>query len=445
MKKTISLFLSVVFLAALAACARSGTAVPAETDAPAPEPASFPSLYVTTDYGGPVVVREYYGATFTLTGSDGGKYDFSDLPGQIKCRGNSTYHLPKKPYRIKFDEKINMLGQGGGPSKSWVLLANYNDRTMMRNRVTFAMGRKLDGIGFTSSSSFVRVFMNGVDLGVYELAEHHGDGKYRIDMKEDPEETDTDYLIEMDEYVKIRRDVQIPYTFDVGDRSFVVKSDAMTLKKWRFLSGCFKDVDAAVEEGSRERVEELVDVPSFVDTYLLQEISKNPDGGISSFFFLKKGGGKLFCTCPWDFDIAYGNDPAIDNGSFEGLFIGNPYHEAEDESGGFKPNRWFSLLMKRRWFVDLVAERWEEKKEELRNAALSDVEEALASYEDEMNSNYEIWRNDPVSVTGPDGEETVLKGWRENTEYLKEWIERRFDWLDRYWNDPENKYSYVES
>ncbi|MBR3639869.1 MAG: CotH kinase family protein, partial [Clostridia bacterium] len=197
-------------------------------------PASFPAIRVTTEDGGPIIVREYSPVTVTLEGSDGGEYDFTDLPGQMKCRGNSTFHMAKKPYRIKFDEKINMLGQGGGPSKSWVLLANHSDKSMLRNHVTFAMGKKLDGIGFTSSSSFVQFYMNDVYFGVYELVEHHGEGKYRIVMNEDPEEPDTDYLVELDEYININGG-DIPYYFDVRERAFSIKSDVMTMKKWRFI------------------------------------------------------------------------------------------------------------------------------------------------------------------------------------------------------------------
>ena len=408
-------------------------------------PALFPEIRVKTESGGPIVVREYSPVAVTLEGSEDGKYDFESLPAQMKCRGNSTFHMPKKPYRIKFDEKINVLGQGGGPSKSWVLLANHTDKSLLRDHVTFAMGKKLDGIGFTSSSSFVQFYMNGVYFGVYELVEHHGEGKYRIVMNEDPEEPDTDYLIELDEYVNINGG-DIPYYFNVRERAFSIKSDVMTMAKWRFIRDYFKNVDEAIAEGDEETVSELIDLPSFVDMYLLHEIAMNSDVGSSSFFFLKKAGGKLYCTCPWDFDIAYGNDEAVYGGDWKGIFAGNP-----DFTGGIRgydtprSNDWFSWLMKREWFVDLVTERWGEVKDTLEETALASIDEALGSWEDEMNKNFDKWKVLNRRIVAETDETLGFETWRENAEYLREWIVNRFDWLDGYFSDPATKYGTVRT
>ncbi|MBQ6262336.1 MAG: CotH kinase family protein [Clostridia bacterium] len=443
----ISLILAALTAAAIFASCSAGNETATTEDTTGTEiisaPASFPSVRVTTESGGPIVVREYSPVTVTLEGSEGGRYDFRDLTAQMKCRGNSTFHMPKKPYRIKFDEKINMLGQGDGPSKSWVLLANHSDKSMLRNHVAFAMGKKLDGIGFTSSSSFVQFYMNDVYFGVYELVEHHGEGKYRIVMSEDPKEPDTDYLVELDEYVNINGG-DIPYTFDVRERAFSVKSDSMTMTKWRFIREFFAAVDDAVADGDESAVRELIDVPSFVDMYLLHEIAMNSDVGSSSFFFLKKAGGKLYCTCPWDFDIAFGNDEAVRGGSWEGIFAGNPDF-TEGISGYDTPrsNDWFSWLMKRRWFVDLVAERWDGMKDELEETALAAIDEALGSWEDEMNKNFEKWKILNRRIIAEADETLGFETWRENAEYLREWIVNRFEWLDGYFSDPGTRYQTV--
>ena len=453
--KTVSLILAVLTAAAIFASCSAGdrgavrdTADMTSEDTTGTEiisaPASFPVLRVTTEYGGPIVVREYSPVTVTLEGTDGGKYDFSDLTAQMKCRGNSTFHQPKKPYRIKFDEKINMNGQGDGPSKSWVLLANYADKSLLRDHVTFAMGKKLDSIGFTSSSSYVQFYMNDVYFGVYELVEHHGEGKYRIVMNEDPEEPDTDYLIELDEYVNINGG-EIPYYFNVEERAFSIKSDFMTMKKWRFIHGFFEKVDEAIEGGDEKKIGELIDLSSFVDMYLLHEIAMNSDVGSSSFFFLKKAGEKLYLTCPWDFDIAYGNDIAVYGGDCKGLFAGNP-----DFTGGIngydtpRSNEWFSDLMENEWFVDLVVKRWNEVKDDLEETALSAIDEALASWEEEMDKNFERWKVLGRRVVAETDETLALGSWRGNAEFLREWIVNRFEWLDGYFSDPATKYGTVD-
>ena len=178
--------------------------------------------------------------------------------------------------------------------------------------------------------------------------------------------------------------------------------------------------------------------------YLLHEIAMNSDVGSSSFFFLKKAGGKLYCTCPWDFDIAYGNDEAVYGGDWKGIFAGNP-----DFTGGIRgydtprSNDWFSWLMKREWFVDLVTERWGEVKDTLEETALASIDEALGSWEDEMNKNFDKWKVLNRRIVAETDETLGFETWRENAEYLREWIVNRFDWLDGYFSDPATKYGTV--
>ncbi len=422
MKKIITLLLTalLLFVPVMTSCGKTAG------------PKDLPVMEVTVLNGSKINSRdEYEEVTITVTGSEDGEFDIEEVPADMKCRGNSTFHLPKLSYRIKFNEKINLMGQGAGPEKSWVLLANYSDLSSLRTHISFAMGRKLDNIGFTSSSSFVRLYMNGKYKGVYQLAEHHNDGENRIVMNEDPEEPDTDYLIEMDEYQK-SRGMDIPYSFETGDRAYVIKSDNMTQPKWRFIYEYFKTIDAAMVDADQDEIEKLIDLPSFIDTYILEEISKDHDAGISSFFFLKKAGGKLYCTCPWDFDIAYGNDHLLDNGSPEGIFVGNPaYLERDDE--GYECSVWYSSLMSRKWFVDMVCERWEEVRDILEKTALDEIDMITACYTDEFFADMEYWHLDYSA-----------EAWLESTAGLRDWVVARFDFLDSWFSDPETRYSFAE-
>ena len=400
----------------------------------------LPVVRITTEDGRDVSDRNYRRVTVTLEGSPKGEHDFADLPAEMKCRGNSTIHMPKKPYRIKFDEKINLMGQGDGPSRSWVLLACHMDLTLIRNHVAFTMGKRLGNIGFTTSSSFVRVFLNGEDRGIYELAEHHGTGKYRVQADEDPTETDTDYFVEMDDYEKLQENEPL-CKFEVGNNGYVIKSDYMTPTKYTFIFRWFLDTDRVLETGAREEIEERIDIPSFVDMYILQELTKNTDAGSSSFFYLKKGGGKLYCTCPWDFDLAFGNEGGLGR-SPEGLFVGNPEYDLE-EGWDLKANAWMCRLMRREWFVDMVAERWSEVGHGLRDAATEEIDRLIEEYGAELASNFERW--DPEwdgTVDGPsDWEDT--DSYTERLAGLKKWITDRAEWLDGYFGDPETKYNTV--
>lgn len=440
MRKSVSailLFVTVMASVLLASC--SGKA--GDGGKAAVKEKKLPVVRITTEDGRDVNDRNYRKVTVTLEGSPGGEYDFEELPAEMKCRGNSTIHMPKKPYRIKFDEKINLMGQGGGPSRSWVLLACHMDLTLIRNHVAFTMGKRLGNIGFTTSSSFVRVFLNGEDRGIYELAEHHGTGKYRVQADEDRTEEDTDYFVEMDDYEKLQEND--PLTgFEVGNNGYVIKSDYMTSTKYSFVFRWFLDTDKILKTGTREEIEERIDLPSFVDMYILQELTKNTDAGSSSFFYLKKGGGKLYCTCPWDFDLAFGNEGDLGR-SPEGLFVGNPEYDMEN-GWDLKANSWMCCLMRREWFVDMVAERWKKVGHDLRDAATEEIDRLTEEYGTELASNFERW--DPVwdKTMGNPSEWERTDSYTERLDGLKKWIVERTEWLDGYFSDPETRYNTVD-
>ena len=71
---------------------------------------------------------------------------------QIRGRGNSTWGMPKKPYRLKLTDKQSLLGMPS--SRDWVLLANYSDKTLLRNALALDLGAKL-GMAWTPRSAFV--------------------------------------------------------------------------------------------------------------------------------------------------------------------------------------------------------------------------------------------------------------------------------------------------
>ena len=99
---------------------------------------------------------------------------------RIKLRGNSTLGAAKKPFRIKFDSKQSLFGLE--KSKDWVLLANYYDKSNLRNYLAYLTANKMTNLGFQPSSIFVDVYFNGEYYGLFTLCEQMEVNPGRVDI-----------------------------------------------------------------------------------------------------------------------------------------------------------------------------------------------------------------------------------------------------------------------
>ena len=89
---------------------------------------------------------------------------------QIRGRGNSTWGMSKKPYKIKFQQKEKFLGKGYANAKKWTLMANAGDKTLMRNAITSLMGDFL-GLKNNPAHKFVDLTLNNTYLGNYQISD----------------------------------------------------------------------------------------------------------------------------------------------------------------------------------------------------------------------------------------------------------------------------------
>ncbi len=393
---------------------------------------TLPILSIDTDDKEAITSREEYKtAKISASGTiDDSRFGFEGLSSEVRCRGNFTYgSVDKKSYRLKFEEKINLFGQGYGPARSWVLLANHGDQSFLRNHIVFTMGRLLSNISYCSSSSFVKLYVNGEYQGIYQVAEQHQVQEYRVNIHEDPEELDTDYFIERDSYADEDGQRGLNY-FTVNRTKYLVKSDYMTEAKCRFLEDYYYDAHEAIKDGRKAIVERYIDLPSFIDTFILQALAKNTDIGYSSFFMVKKAGGKIYFTCPWDFDNALGNDGRLDNGKPEGLYVGV-------KTNMYQQHEWFYLMMNNEWFCDMLLERWNEVKVMLRDAALAELTRIGDIFGEEIATNFEVWPIFGQQINQEPRTITRLKSYDEHVAYLKSWFIERYQYLDELFNSDE--------
>lgn len=271
---------------------------------------------------------------------------------QIKGRGNSTWSYPKKPYQIKLDQKTDLLetGQAGEAAKTWVLLANYADESLIHNTLTFDLAAEL-GLAYSPHSAPVDLYYDGEYRGSYLLCEKTEVGTGRVEVADleeafeeaNPEIEDFDrlptviaqtpaggtcqyveglnnpqdltggYLLEMDFYDRAK--VEKSYFVTGHGQSVVSKSPEYLSKEGMdYISSLYQDFEDAVWNGGTHPTTgkdytDYVDLESLAKCYLILELSQDGDAYQSSTYFYKPAGQeKLYAGPVWDFDTAYGSN-----------------------------------------------------------------------------------------------------------------------------------------
>lgn len=238
-------------------------------------------------------------ATLTIYNTDA-TIGYAGTTG-IRGRGNSTWKYPKKPYALKLDSKAEILGMP--KHKRWVLLANWLDRTLLRNHVSFRIAMQTD-LAWTPRGEFVEVVLNGKHIGNYYLCEHIKVDKNRVDIHE-LEETDVDggFMMEIDTYY------DEPFKFKSAKRQFPYMfkdPDEVNDAQFAFMRDFIGNLEGALYDKSRFAAREYadyLDVDSFVDWWITYELTGNTETKHpKSTYVYKDKGGKLKAGPVWDFD-----------------------------------------------------------------------------------------------------------------------------------------------
>ena len=138
----------------------------------------LPVLYLTTNDGAtPTASKETHDGWLFAQGNDEWK-SLYDGKMTIKVRGNTTASYPKKPWKLKLDKKAEMFGIP--KSKHWVLLANYNDQSMLRNKLAYDFANDIGSLGM--KSTWVECVLNGAWQGTYQFCEHIRIAKERVNV-----------------------------------------------------------------------------------------------------------------------------------------------------------------------------------------------------------------------------------------------------------------------
>lgn len=234
--------------------------------------------------------------------SENGSKLLKDSAG-VRLRGNASQSFPKKPYRIKFDKKYNVLN-APAKAKKWTLINNYGDKTLMRNQLAFELSRRF-GMPYTPFCAYVDVLVNGEYKGCYQLCDQIEVQKNRVNIVEmSPEDISGEaltggYLIEADAYAN----QEINMFYSTNGTGVTIKSpdeDEITAEQYNYIQNAF----SYMEQNWRE----TLDTKTFLKHFLVGEMSGNTDTYWSVYFYKHRGNDTIYTGPVWDFDLAFEND-----------------------------------------------------------------------------------------------------------------------------------------
>lgn len=315
-----------------------------------------------------------------------GSTDMEEAACGFRLRGNTTQEYPKKPFAVKLVDKSSVLGMP--KHKRWVLLANWMDRTMLRNAVAFEIAHKAedafsDGLIWNPHGYNVELVINGRHVGNYYLCEQikiDGDRVNIRDCYEDvlennsnPAAEDCGYLLEFDDnYDEVRKfrtsHRYLPCMFkdEVPDNSVYLN----------YVKNKVQGIEDNLVNGNYAAAYNDLEINSVIDYFYMQELIMNSEyKHPKSIYMYIDGPGKLTAGPIWDFDWQtfalsenvdkltqkYYGQSGDCRGRSEWFYSDSKVWSSMDFDFVYKKDRpymWYPLLFKDENFRTVAQERW---------------------------------------------------------------------------------------
>ena len=351
---------------------------------------------------------------------NGGFDDLPEMETEVKGRGNSTWGWEKKPYALKLSKKTAILGMPR--HKRWCLIANYMDKTLLRNRVAHYIASRTS-LQWTPRTCFAEVYFREslqADfkyLGNYLIVEQIKIDENRLHIDElttDDNEGDAltgGYLLEMDSYYDEMNKFRSAYS----DMPVNIKSpdESITDRQFQYIQTYFNEADNLLFDKDYRDPSAMFDITSFLDYWIVNELMGNQEiKHPKSFYVHKPRLGKLTAGPVWDFD--YGT-----------LTLADAEKWMVRET-----SMWYARMFQSRAIRRQARERWEALYPFL--ATVPDYIEAQRKYiSDSARRNFDLWPEITLTheeVKYPNGDE--LLSFDEAVNRLIASYRMRLSWLD---------------
>ena len=457
------------------------------------ENVGIPRVDVVTENGEDPYYKEKEDYTnMAASVSNAGQWNFSNKTGGIRVRGNSTNqsNVNKRAWRLKFDNKINMLGLNGGPKskgfKSWVLMADNFDYSYFRNTTAFNFGNDLFNHSGNYASHFqhVNLYMNGDYRGIYLVAEQQQANIGRISVNEVEADTakypetggypgtDVGYVVEIDGLVTTNQSKE-EYQFTTGngtssggwggwggqsgeqingvtitDKGYVVKTDIFGDQQFPFIKKYINNVLTLFKNAVKgeqlqvldenlelvaspyttqyETLNAVIDLDSVFRTCVLQEFCKNYDCGWGSFYLFVDFSSKGTHK-RLTCGAPWDFDLGLGNKSRDGKYT--PDGDFITKTGGSMTefNPWLYLLTQTDFYAEMFKRYYTAfNNSDCVNKALHYINYETSAFSNDFAAEYAKWGGD----SGRSMSTRKYNTHAEAVSYLTNWLSTRKQYLD---------------
>lgn len=375
----------------------------------------LPVVYINTEDGKAITSKEdYVSSAVKIVDPADSRNNINagdEINAGVRGRGNTTWSYPKKPYRIKFDSKQGLFGLT--KAKSWVLLANWLDPTLIMNTVTFYFGRACN-FPFANHGIHVDLVLNGVYQGNYLLTEQVQVGEGRVDIDED-----TGFLVEMDSYY----DEEPKFKTTNYQMPVMIKSpeDLTDQAGYDFVKAAINALDAKMyaSDFPGNNYRDLINMDNLADFMILNELVGNDEQKHPKSTYLYRDDPALDTRIHfgplWDFDWAFGY---AESGH---VYFQNPQKRI------FEPNytgaeigrRFFRRFMNDPQFLARYKARWQANYGNI-TTIWDFIDETAASLEKSQQLNFKRWES----------EYKYTVDYRQEIQKMKDYLDLRMTYLN---------------
>lgn len=326
----------------------------------------------------------------------------------VRGRGNSSFKMPKYGLKLEFKDKVKLFGMP--KNRDWALIANYGDKTHLRNYMMTRLSEWL-GAKYTPRMQFVELYLNRKYMGLYLLSESIKVAKNRVNI----EENDTTFLVEKEDSKKF----DPPYVQSDNGYYYHIKSPKNPSPETEELLldhiKAFENFAMRPYRYNSNEIGQWIDLDDYLLFYWVHEYSKNEDGNFArSVHFTWKKGEPIHFGPLWDFDLAFGNASREQNKAPEEWYI--------------RRYRLNYYILQNSLVDSAAVVYWKEHRETFK-ALIDSVPLYRSIIDKAIENEYRRW---PVMKNT---ENWALKdpydSYDEAVESMIEWMKQRYQWIDK--------------